>query len=172
MYSLSLQLLYGLEKNWSPNLSLFSLSLSCNSLQYEAIIATWSNNSNCIMPLEVTQLADLLCHHDAISFLLWWYSILLYISFHQTITYSCTCRILASTIAGSTLKHCSITSLPPHRFGNDTIQPSYSETSVPFLTTLTLLPHVCKSAVDFAIGLLNSVFNLPKRQVMFLEEFE
>ena len=26
--------------------------------------------------------------------------------------------------------------------------------------------------VDFAIGLVNSVFNLPNRQVMFFEEFE
>ena len=26
--------------------------------------------------------------------------------------------------------------------------------------------------VDFAIGLVNSVFNLPDRQVMFFEEFE
>ena len=26
--------------------------------------------------------------------------------------------------------------------------------------------------VDFAMGLVNSVFNLPDRQVMFLEEFE
>ena len=26
--------------------------------------------------------------------------------------------------------------------------------------------------VDFAIGLVNSVFNLPDRQVMFYEEFE
>ena len=26
--------------------------------------------------------------------------------------------------------------------------------------------------VDFAIGLVNSVFNLPKGQVMFFEEFE
>ena len=26
--------------------------------------------------------------------------------------------------------------------------------------------------VDFAIGLVNSVFNLPNRQVMFYEEFE
>ena len=26
--------------------------------------------------------------------------------------------------------------------------------------------------VDFAIGLENSVFNLPNRQVMFFEEFE
>ena len=26
--------------------------------------------------------------------------------------------------------------------------------------------------VDFAIGLVNSVFNLPARQVMFFEEFE
>ena len=26
--------------------------------------------------------------------------------------------------------------------------------------------------VDFAMGLVNSVFNLPDRQVMFLEQFE
>ena len=26
--------------------------------------------------------------------------------------------------------------------------------------------------MDFAMGLVNSVFNLPDRQVMFLEEFE
>ena len=26
--------------------------------------------------------------------------------------------------------------------------------------------------VDYSIGLLNSVFNLPDRQVMFFEEFE
>ena len=26
--------------------------------------------------------------------------------------------------------------------------------------------------VDFAIGLVNSVFNLPNRQVMFFEEFK
>ena len=33
---------------------------------------------------------------------------------------------------------------------------------------------VCNSSglVDFAIGLVNSVFNLPDGQVMFFEEFE
>ena len=30
----------------------------------------------------------------------------------------------------------------------------------------------CPGLVDFAIGLLNSVFNLPDWQLMFFEEFE
>ena len=43
----------------------------------------------------------------------------------------------------------------------------------------TLVSHRAKKAVsdspglvDFAIGLVNSVFNLPDGQVMFYEEFE
>ena len=38
----------------------------------------------------------------------------------------------------------------------------------------SLLKHVSDSPglVDFAIGLVNSVFNFPDRQVRFFEEFE
>ena len=58
------------------------------------------------------------------------------------------------------------------------IPQNFSSCSVPRHQCTSVLQHAKKTVfnspglVDFVIGLVNSVFNLPVRQVMFFEEFE
>ena len=83
------------------------------------------------------------------------------------------------------LKGLMILILSPPNSSSSTIFQLWSQGSVlpiPVKSRLTIkIDHIQRAKkvvydspglVDFAIGLVNSVFNLPDRQVMFFEKFE